>query len=431
MAEMPQIIGIGVIVSTPQMLPNSSTGLLTEIFLVYGSLRTGGIETLIVRMANFFVSAGVRVSVCCTAGGELESSLDGRVNIISYIQTTDLVGAVQASKAQMRMGSTVLIISFDPISAARALIVERALFKKDMEIAHISGVFHPRAYFMTGERKDRIFLNYLLARAIGKERIFFMNVECRTTHSIQWGTELSSSPILALPVNWIDPTWQPSEKTTVRVVSVGRLVDFKTYNLGAARIVKACLDRGVTVMWDIFGDGPLHGSIKAEIEAMGVASYVRLMGALDYKDFAATVAGYDLFVGMGTAALEAAMVGVPTICATVDEATRCYGYLHSLPYGNVGELQSKPPTVELAELIQSYSVSAQTQRALLSKQSRTVAEKYGMPKFGEAVTNMAVSNHASPPRFVKRAISELYRFATEGYLIKVLRQRLSKKERAA
>lgn len=410
--------------------PKPSTALLSEIFLVYGSLRTGGIETLIVRMANFFVSAGVRVSVCCIAGGELESSLNGHVNIIYYSQTTDLVEAVQASKAQMRTVSTVLIMSFDPISAARALIVERAIFKKNMGIVHISGVFHPRAYFMAGERKDRIFLNYLLARAIGKERLFFMNVECRTTHSIQWDTKLSSSSILALPVNWIDATWQPTEKTTVRVVSVGRLVDFKTYNLGAARIVKACLDRGVAVTWDIFGAGPLHDSITAEIEVMGVASYVRLMGALNYNDFSARVAGYDLFVGMGTAALEAAMVGVPTICATVDEATRCYGYLNSLPYGNVGELQSKPPTVELSELIQSYSVSAQTQRALLSKQSRTVAEKYGMPKFAEEVTNMAFISHASPPRFVKRAISELYRFATEGYLIKVVRQRLSKKVRA-
>ena len=430
MAEMPQIIGIGAIVSTPQMLPNSSTGLLTEIFLVYGSLRTGGIETLIVRMANFFVSAGVRVSVCCTAGGELESSLDGRVNIISYIQTTDLVEAVQASKAQMRMGSTVLIISFDPISAARALIVERALFKKDMEIAHISGVFHPRAYFMTGERKDRIFLNNLLARALGKERLFFMNEECRTTHSIQWDTELSISPILALPVNWIDATWQPSEKTTVRVVSVGRLVDFKTYNLGAARIVKACLNRGVTVTWDIFGDGPLQDSIKAEIAVMGVTSYVRLMGALDYNDFSVTVAGYDLFVGMGTAALEAAMVGMPTICATVDEVTRCYGYLQNLPHGNVGELQPNPPTVELADLIHSYSVSAQAQRAFLSKQSRAAAEKYGMPKFAEAVTNMAVTSYAPPPSFVKRAISQLYFFATEGFLIKAVRQHLLKKVRA-
>ena len=185
MAKMPQIIGIEAILSTVQMLSKSFPALLTEIFLVYGSLRTGGIETLIVRIANFFVSIGARVSVCCTAGGELEYSLDSRVNIIFYSQANDLIEAVHACKAQIRPESTVLIMSFDPISAARALMVERALFKKDMKVAHISGVFHPRAYFMTGERKDRTLLNYLLARAIGKDRLFFMNEECRATHEVQ------------------------------------------------------------------------------------------------------------------------------------------------------------------------------------------------------------------------------------------------------
>lgn len=32
---------------------HSAPQLLTEVFMVYGSLRTGGIETLIVRVANF------------------------------------------------------------------------------------------------------------------------------------------------------------------------------------------------------------------------------------------------------------------------------------------------------------------------------------------------------------------------------------------
>jgi len=284
---------------------------------------------------------------------------------------------------------------------------------------------------MTGERKDRIFLNYLLARAIGDGQLFFMNAECRESHSKKWNTDLSCCPIFALPINLVDATWQPSEKQSVRVVSVGRLVNFKTYNLGAPRIVSECLNRGLDVTWDIYGDGPLHGLIKTEIETLGIVNNVRLMGALEYRDFPATVAGYDLFVGMGTAALEAAMLGVPTICATVDEATRCYGYLHVLPYGNVGELQEKPPTLELADLIQAYYGFGQEQRTLLSEQSRAAAEKYGMPEFAEAVTHMAGSRQPAPNRLVKRLVGELYRFATESYAAKVVRRHALKKVRSA
>lgn len=412
------------------MFLKSTSVLPEEVFLVYGSLRTGGIETLIVRIANFFVESEVSVCLCCTAGGELESALNSHVSVVVYRDTSDLVRSMNTRQYQGRTESEVLVMSFDPISAARALKVEAVLIST-RKVTHLSGVFHPRAYFMTGERKDRIFLNYLLALAIGRHHLFFMNEECRRTHSTKWHIDLSSSPLLALPINCKDAMWQASDKAAVRVVSVGRLVDFKSYNLGAAGIVRACLDRGVTVTWDIFGDGPLRSSIQAEIEALGVAPYVRLMGVLHYNDFPERVASYDLFVGMGTAALEAAMMGVPTICATVDEASLCYGYLHNLPFGNIGELQLISPNVELVELIENYSAAGQTQRTFLSIQSRSVAAKYGMPQFAEAIMNMVVSAPSSPPKFAKRAVAELYRFATESFVAKAVRRCVSKKVRSA
>lgn len=412
--------------SDAQLGQHSAPALPTEIFLVYGSLRTGGIETLIVRMANFFVSSGVRVSVCLTTGGGLESSLDQQVNVIIYSETDDLIRAIHAGEFKKRPGSELLIMSFDPISAARGLMIETML-SKQQRVTHVSGIFHPRAYFMTGERRDRVYLNYLVARAIGNKHLFFMNKECRESHANRWDSYLEDCPILALPINSVDATWQPSGKTNVRVVSVGRLVDFKAYNLGAASIVRACLDRGLEVTWDIFGDGPLQDSVKAEIEANGVTGQVRVMGELDYSSFSATVADYDLFVGMGTAALEAAMVGVPTICATVDEATRCYGYLDTLPFGNVGESLANPPTLELTDLIGEYSVLGQAQRSALSRQSRIVAEKYGMPKFAESLSGLVVKRHDKPHWLMKRLTAELYRFATESYAAKTARRFTSKK----
>ena len=398
----------------------------SSVVIVYGSLRTGGIETLILRLANFFVTKSYKVSVCAAKGGELTSLLDKNIDLIIYNDTHDLLLAVLAKFLREPAESRVLILSFDPISAARALMVETVL-SKYQRITHLSGVFHPRAYFMTGERKDRIYLNYLLARAIGKSSLFFMNTECRDSHANKWGIDLSSSPILALPINLADTSWQPSENAIVRVVSVGRLVNFKAYNLGVARAVRACLDRGIEVTWDIYGDGPLQALIMGEIEANKVISHVRLMGVLDYSSFSTKVAGYDLFVGLGTAALEAAMVGVPTICATVDQATRCYGYLDNLPFGNVGELLANPPTQEFADLIQKYSASGQAQRTLLSKRSRAAAEKYGMPKFTEALANMTINRQVKPHWLIKRSIGELYRFATESYAAKAVRRHVSKK----
>lgn len=397
-----------------------------EIFLVYGSLRTGGIETLIVRMANFFVASGLRVSIFCGSGGELEASLNQQVKLIYYNASIDLVHAVASYHSKSGLEFKVLLLSFDPISAARALMVETAL-SRNMQITHLSGVFHPRAYFMTGERRDRVFLNYLIARAVGSSSLFFMNEECRKSHESKWGVDLANSPILALPIKLENVIWQDSGNVEVRVVSVGRLVNFKAYNLGAAGVVRACIDQGVKVTWDIYGEGSLEDLIKKEIDVQGVGDQVRLMGKLDYSRFSATIVKYDLFVGMGTAALEAAMLGVPTICATVDQATCCYGYLDQLPFGNVGEMLPKLPDLEMSELIKEYSEMKQAQRSELSRRSRGAVEKYGMPKFSEELSVLISRVHAKPSRFTKWFTAGLYRFFTESCFAKTVRGFKSKK----
>lgn len=397
-----------------------ATTKLMELILVYGSLRIGGIETLIVRMANFFVSHDIPVSIYCSEGGALRPSLDNRVSFTDNSDTTALVKAASAHISSRSGMANILMISFDPISAARALMIEARL-PNGKSVMHVSGVYHPRAYFMTEERSYRVFLNSMVASAIGADRIFFMNEECRTAHAIRWKANLSGSPIFALPVNQVEPCWQPSVQNIVRIVSVGRLVSFKAYNVGAAKIVRSCLDRGIQVMWDIYGDGPLQASIQAEIEAHNVSANVRLLGTLDYCDYSERVAGYDVFVGMGTSALEAAMLGVPTICATVDETTKCYGYLQDLPPGNVGELQGEPPCVELSDLICRYSQADSSLRLSLSRRSRQAAEMYGMPKFYEQITSMLSIETPAPSRAIKRMVAKLYYFATESSLIRGIR----------
>lgn len=356
-------------------MKQQKTQLLSKhIFLVYESLNTGGIETLIVRLANYLAATEVRVTVCCKEGGDLELALHGEVEFIKYLNTKDLLKKITLTRLISCNTKEMLIISFDAQSAARGLMIETSK-EKSIFSSHISGIFHPHAYFMNNERSHRIMLNNLIAWAIGNKNLFFMNDECKKSHSIKWNRDLLSCPILALPINVEKNIWQPSKKRVVRVVSVGRLVDFKTYNLGAAIIVKSCLSLGLNVTWDIYGDGPQFSLIDAEINASGVSSHVQLKGILDYQKMSSTIAEYDLFVGMGTAALEAAMVGVPTICATVDEALHCYGYLHELPFGNVGELQIIRPCVEITELIKTYAISDRDYRLNISKRCRDTAKK--------------------------------------------------------
>lgn len=394
----------------------------TTFVLVYGSLRTGGIETLIVRMVNYLAKNGFGVMVCCGEGGLLPALPSSAQVVTTYHDTNELRRKLHADGASMLdEAMDVFIISFDPISAARALHVELQCPSRG-RITHLSGVFHPRAYFMTGERRDRVVLNHWVARAVGYAHLFFMNEECRNSHAKRWGVELSQSPIATLPIDVAENAWACNTDSQLRIVSVGRLVDFKAYNLGAPGIVAALRERGVRVSWDIYGDGPLGDDIEKEIEGCDVRDLVQLKGELPYRDFQTTVASYDIFVGIGTAALEAAMLGVPTICSTDSQRELCYGFLHELPYGNVGELQRDPPGIEILMLLADFARADKSARTRLSELCRAAAMKYEMGEFISQLVAVHRAQPAKPARILKRFVAWLYCLATESTAIRLLRR---------
>lgn len=388
--------------------------------LVYGGLRTGGIETLIVRMAHFLTRKGFLVVVCC-GDGALLSALPSMAEVLIYSDSTDLRRKFANGTQSLSKATDVIIVSFDPISAARALFVELMLPARSI-VSHLSGVFHPRAYFMTGERKDRIVLNHWVARAVGSPYLFFMNDECRDGHAQRWHADLDASPIVILPIDNAERSWNVKTDGPLRIVSVGRLVDFKAYNLGAPKLVSTLRQRGVDASWDIYGDGSFRERIAAEIEIHGVNDFVKLKGELPYREFSEVVAGYDVFIGLGTAALEAAMLGVPTICATDSQRELCYGYLHELPYGNVGEMQREPPNVKILTLIEKYAHADRVARTRLSELCRGAAMKYEMGGFINQLVTVHRVQPIAPSRIMKRLVAWIYFLATESSVARLLRR---------
>jgi glycosyltransferase involved in cell wall biosynthesis len=391
---------------------------MNRILIVYGELHHGGLQTLIVRLANYLAANGRAVAVC-VPGGELAALIDSAADLLLWTDRKDAAG--KAADWIASSDEPVTMISFDPIAAALGLAIE-ARNAGRVPLVHLSGVYHPRSFFMTGERRDRMLLNRLVAKAVGDPFIFFMNAECRDGHERRWRVPLKSSAIIPIPIEKRSAAWRPSGSGELRIVSVGRLVDFKTYNLTAPEIVRECLDQGTSVRWDIYGYGPLDQPIAEAIAAHRVADAVHIKGSLAYSDFTDAVASYDLFIGMGTAALEAAMLGVPTIVATESEPRRCYGFVHQLPFGNVGERQSFEPPFDLGELIRGFAAADKAEREAISLRGREAALRYDLASCIEAFDRLAADRPDPPSMAFKRAVSALYEGATASRVAEAARR---------
>jgi glycosyltransferase involved in cell wall biosynthesis len=104
------------------------------------------------------------------------------------------------------------------------------------------------------------------------------------------------------------------------IVGVGRLTEQKRF-VSAVRAVARLHQAGRHVSLTLIGDGPERGALEAEATQLGVAGAVRFLGQVDPARLPAAIADADVFVlpareeGLGLAAVEALLLGIPVIAA--------------------------------------------------------------------------------------------------------------------
>jgi glycosyltransferase involved in cell wall biosynthesis len=136
---------------------------------------------------------------------------------------------------------------------------------------------------------------------------------------------------------------------TNRIVSIGRLVPFKSYNSRTIQAIKQCRDRGIPLVYHIYGDGEDRPALERLIKDLGLSEVVLLKGDIEYSKFQDGVQDALAFVGSGTAVIEASACGVPAIIGIEDDKVgNTYGFLHQtegLAYHDAN-LQYRLTTIE-------------------------------------------------------------------------------------
>ena len=124
------------------------------------------------------------------------------------------------------------------------------------------------------------------------------------------------------------------------------------------------------------------------------------------------VSNYDLFVGMGTAAVQAAQLGVPTILAIVDDADGAHGFIHQAPFGNLGEQDTNVPTQDLGAVIETYLQAGTVERQCISDAGIAYANRYVADNYAEQLTAHAVAR-VGMSRYLAAAYCSFYIWMAE------------------
>lgn len=132
------------------------------------------------------------------------------------------------------------------------------------------------------------------------------------------GLEIAPSP----------PPRDYPDKGPFRIVSAGRLVDFKEPT-GIVRIARILRDLNLDFMWEHLGDGPLRAETEEEIKRLGLENRFRLTGEVPNQAVLEALLGSDLMIhnavvapdggreSFGVILVEAAAMGLPVVSARV------------------------------------------------------------------------------------------------------------------
>lgn len=341
----------------------------------------GGIQTLIARMSKWLLEHRHSVTLLLEQKGDALQLLPDSVAVFSLDNNEGLFSASNHRKAFFMLSGT----SADPIDIIftySGSALPLSFYLSSHHSSHpriVTGVFNPWEYCT---RHIRFRLPYhmvvrLFDRTIPDENKLFMSEQIRRLHEVDYRRSLPRARVWPLPVDSKMFSGAKRKPVHGKIVSIGRLDDIKRYNYYMIDVVKELLQRGYTVTYDIYGDGPFRSNMLEKIRSNNLDKYIHLRGRLEYQEMGNILSDAFVFVGMGTSLIEAGMCGVPGIVAIANcEQPLTYGFLHDLPFGSCGEMLDTPPTVRVADTIASLLESSNEDYEILSSKTRVAAAQY-------------------------------------------------------
>lgn len=304
-----------------------------NILFIHHALTLGGIETLIVKLCKKLQQQGHVVYLIVEPGGH--SSLTSVIRNYANVIEVNSLYSIFLSYRRFRKLPIDCIYCFGPLQMLIGLWLKQRIFKTSRLLI---GTYHPREYYST--KLPKPYLQRIieqLVNCIPDQNIMFMNSACKEQHAKALGRDFAQSSVIPIPID-LEQCLAQSSMTSKKIVSIGRIVNFKRYNFAMIKVMEELIVRGYDLEYHIYGDGEEFDSLTEAVNASSARQKIYLHGALDYAKLPEILQQSFLYIGMGTTIVEAASLGVPALIAIESETKPLtYGLFGQIDPSNLGE----------------------------------------------------------------------------------------------
>lgn len=353
------------------------------MLFIHGVLLLGGIETFYLRMAKERSLKGLKTTVLLVKPEKFSNPklLNEMRTYADVYFLNDLFYTIEQlepnfililppkyEKIQKLLKDVNQIHSAGGIFAFISL---RLLEIANKRIPITVGIYHSQEYLWGGQsvpyyiKTERDFLfNYL-----PKESILFFSEGTRDLYMKRLNLNFNKSQTFRLGVidkQEIELNYISNKK--LKIITVGRLVEFKSYNIFMLYIIKDLIIKGYDIEFDVYGTGPLFNTMTEIIRELSLESTVNMHGSLDYNRFNDVVSRADIFIGSGTAIIQAASLGVPSIIGIENiKSAETYGYFSDVYKYEYNILDNQLDLVSVLDLIEDFINMSEDEKLNLKK----------------------------------------------------------------
>jgi glycosyltransferase involved in cell wall biosynthesis len=232
------------------------------------------------------------------------------------------------------------------------LFAFRAIHKQSI-LKVTAGVYHQNEYLLPSVKNFFSQTFYQCFNSLDAKQILFFNQISALNYGKFFKRDFANSLVAPIGVDIpVDRKFANYEREGARLVSVGNLVNFKTYNRHIIGVVAELAEKYPDMRYEIFGTGPEESALKVLVQNLRVQDRVHFYGPVPYSKFAETVCSATLFIGSGTALIEAAALGVPSMVGIESiQQPETYGFLSDVVGLSYNELMPDLVRVPMRDLI--------------------------------------------------------------------------------
>lgn len=328
---------------------------------------------LVVRMVKWLSARGYNVTLFLfSSGGPLLRQLETvkGVTIIVDEDTTDpsvnmwLVTKMLRTRFEDKFD---LVYSFGPKSFLLSYLLPAS--------KRLSGVYHPESYKQ--ERTEKVIKTLKLIDPKFHTRLLFMNPSIQKMTEKAIGEPLNNS-IFPMPLDFCSNSETQGNFESRRIVSIGRLAHFRTYNYYMIDIMEELIQLDPKFTYHIYGSGQDEDDLREKIANSPARDHIVMHGDFaTIGDKKRALQDTFCFVGMGVPLIEAAGCGIPGITAKInDPFGLTEGFLHQLPPYESGDSFSADSELFSVQTQIEKLLSSETEYRKMSKRDRIKAREF-------------------------------------------------------